>query len=171
MEVIDMGRGLGGRDYVVGSRGTSPSNSAQSAETRGMRASTGPLERDCVVRQNASSIPLLPCSPQSRTGPLLRVPRLETLEFELVCWSKVYRSDLYHFADQVGHLLQQAKIIRLNTDYERCEKLESDLVYFLERAHSLRELLLCTSLARVVGRRILEDEVKRSGWGFSICTL
>src|SRR5258708_16829291 len=74
---------------------------------------------------------------------LLRVPRMETLEFELVGCKKAYGSDFYHFADQVGHLLQQAKIIRLNTNYKRCEKLESDLVYFLERAHSLRELRLC----------------------------
>ena len=101
---------------------------------------------------------------------LLRAPRLENLKFWLCDWSRgPYTSDFSKFADCAGDLLLQAKLIRLDTDYDPCHKLENDLVYFLERAHSLRKLLLCPPLAALVGRR-LEDERKKAGWSFSVCT-
>ena len=100
---------------------------------------------------------------------LLRSPRLENLTFRLCGRTKrQYSSELSKFADYACDLLRQVNTIRLDTYYQPCQNLESDLVYFLERACSLRELRLCPALAALVGRR-LEDEIKHAGWKFSLC--
>ena len=67
---------------------------------------------------------------------LLRNLRLETLEFGLVFklsgWSgRPYRSDLFKCADHADHLLRQAKIMSLNTNYELLQKLECVLGQFM----------------------------------------